>query len=113
MIAESEERLTGLIARSEEKMTGMIAKSEEKLTGMIAKSEERTTERIDTVRTEILAYIECAVMPKFDLLAEGHKTLLETLSPVDRVEALEDEVSFLKQVIKSMSRDIAELKKAQ
>ena len=29
------------------------------------------------------------------------------------MEELEDEVSFMKQVIKAMSRDIAELKKAQ
>ena len=35
------------------------------------------------------------------------------MAPKSRVEELEDEVSFMKQVIKAMSRDIAELKKAQ
>lgn len=57
--------------------------------------------------------LESYVEPKFNLLAEGHETLLETMAPKSRVEALEDEVSFMKQVIKAMSQDIAELKKAQ
>ena len=57
--------------------------------------------------------LEHYVEPKFNLLAEGHQTLLETMAPKSRVEALEDEVVFMKQVIKAMSQDIAELKKAQ
>ena len=66
-----------------------------------------------STESRLVAYIESAVMPKFDLLADGHKLLLDTMAPKSRVEELEDEVSFMKQVIKAMSRDIAELKKAQ
>lgn len=61
----------------------------------------------------MMAYFESAVMPKFDLLAEGQQTLLDTLAPRNRVEALENDVSLLKQVVRSMSQEIAELKKAQ
>lgn len=57
--------------------------------------------------------LEGYVEPKFDLLADGHKLLLETLAPKTKVDELEEEVSFLKMVVQSMSRDIAELKKAQ
>lgn len=57
--------------------------------------------------------IESSIMPKFNLLAEGQQTLLETLAPKSRVEALEEEVDFLKSVIKLHSEQIAELKKAQ
>ena len=56
--------------------------------------------------------IENEVTPKFNLLAEGQKTILETLAPKSRVEALEEEMVFMKQVIKSLSQEIAELKKA-
>ena len=77
---------------------------------MLARSVEQTVGRTES---RLVAYIESAVMPKFDLLADGHKLLLDTMAPKSRVEELEDEVSFMKQVIKAMSRDIAELKKAQ
>ena len=77
---------------------------------MLDRSVEQTVGRTES---RLVAYIESAVMPKFDLLADGHKLLLDTMAPTSRVEELEDEVSFMKQVIKAMSRDIAELKKAQ
>lgn len=57
--------------------------------------------------------IESSIMPKFNLLAEGQQTLLETLAPKSRVEELEEEVDFLKSNIKLHSEQIAELKKAQ
>ena len=57
--------------------------------------------------------IESSIMPKFNLLAEGQQTLLETLVPKSRVEELEEEVDFLKSIIKLHSEQIAELKKAQ
>ena len=53
------------------------------------------------------------ITPKLNLLAEGQQTLLETLAPKSRVEALEEEVDFLKSIIKLHSEQIAELKKAQ
>ncbi len=69
--------------------------------------------KIDDTESRILAYIEADVLPKFDILAEGHQLLRETLAPKDRVEALEEDMTFMKQVNKSMSRDIEALKKAQ
>ena len=57
--------------------------------------------------------IESSIIPKFNLLAEGQQTLLETLAPKSRVEELEEEVDFLKSIIKLHSDQIAELKKAQ
>ena len=57
--------------------------------------------------------IESSIMPKFDLLADGQKTLLETLAPKSRVQELEEEVDFLKSIIKLHSEQIAELKKAR
>ena len=57
--------------------------------------------------------VESEITPKFNLLVEGQQTLLETLAPKSRVEALEEEVDFLKSIIKLHSEQIAELKKAQ
>lgn len=57
--------------------------------------------------------LESSINPKLNLLAEGQQALLETLAPKSRVEELEEEVSFLKSIIKLHSEQIAELKKAQ
>lgn len=57
--------------------------------------------------------VESEITPKFNFLVEGQQTLLETLAPKSRVEALEEEVDFLKSIIKLHSEQIAELKKAQ
>ena len=57
--------------------------------------------------------LDVEVMKQFKLLAEGQQTILETLAPKSRVEVLEDEMAFIKSVVKSMSQRIAELEKAQ
>lgn len=56
--------------------------------------------------------MENRIDPQLQALAEGQKTILETLSPKSRVEALEEEVDFMKRVMKSLAREIDELKKA-
>ena len=63
--------------------------------------------------TEIKLDIENRIDPQLQALAEGQKTILETVTPKSRVEQLQEEVDFLKTVIRSLSRDEAELKKAQ
>jgi phage gp36-like protein len=50
--------------------------------------------------------------PKFNLLFENQQTMLETLAPKSRVEELEEEVAFLRSVIRQHSREIEELKHA-
>ena len=57
--------------------------------------------------------LDMDIEKKLNLLAEGHETLLETLAPKDRVQRLEDEVEFLKSVVKVTGQEIAALKKAQ
>ena len=95
-------------------------------------SEQRMTQRMDQQRKDIMSdvstmmsqqrkdimhdvavLIDAEVKPQFNLLAEGHQTLLDTLAPKNRVEALEDEIVFMKSVIKALAQDIQELKKAQ
>jgi len=56
---------------------------------------------------------ENVLIPQLQALAEGQANLLATLAPKNRVEALEDEMAFMKSVIKALSQEVAELKKAQ
>ena len=48
---------------------------------MLDRSVEQTVGRTES---RLVAYIESAVMPKFDLLADGHKLLLDTMAPKSR-----------------------------
>ena len=70
-------------------------------------------ESIKASENRMMAYFDAAVMPKFNLLAEGIQDIQQKLVPTSRIEALENDVSLLKQVIRSMSQELSELKKAQ
>lgn len=56
--------------------------------------------------------VENDIVPKLQILAEGQRTILDTLAPKSRVDELEEEVAFLKTVIKMHSEQIAALTKA-
>lgn len=60
-----------------------------------------------------VALMDAEFSKRFDLLADGLQDIQQKLIPMSRIEALEDDVSLLKQVIRSMSKEIAELKKSQ
>lgn len=61
----------------------------------------------------MMVMMESYFEPKFNLLVEKMDNLEEKLAPKSRVEALEDEMTFMKSVIKAMSKEIQELKKVQ
>ena len=64
-----------------------------------------------THRMKVL--LDAEVNPKFALLAEGQQSILDSLPPKSELEQLRSEVDLLKMAFRTMSRDIAELKKAQ
>ena len=63
--------------------------------------------------SRMMAYFESAILPKFNLLADGQSSILEKLVPRSRVDDLENEVMFLKSIIRQMNEDLQKLKKAQ
>ena len=67
----------------------------------------------ENMKNYLRVFFETEVMPKFQLLADGHQNLLDTLAPKARVDALEDDVIFLKSIVKSLMQQVSELKKAQ
>lgn len=107
------ELIDASITASEERMSKRIDASEERMSKRIDASEERMKDHVTAAENRWMAFYEGSIQPQIQLLAEGHQTLLETLAPKNRVEALEDEVVFMKSVIKALAQDVAELKKAQ
>lgn len=116
MVAQMDER----IRASEDRM---VAQMDEK----IRASEDRMVKRIDDTESRLLALmenqqaelarmnliLENQVLPSLRTLAEGQKTIRETMAPLSRVEALEDEVAFLKQMLRTLANEVNEMKKAQ
>lgn len=82
--------------------------------------EEMERRIIEQAARNTQVVIENAVLPKLQLLAEGQQTILETLAPKSRTEELQEELDFLKSVIRMHTKQLAEqekeieqLKKAQ
>ena len=75
----------------------------------------RMTEKADEARRgavhDMQVIIENTIMPSLKLLAEGQKTILETMAPRTKVEELEDEMQLLKEVIRSQSQRLDALEK--
>lgn len=79
----------------------------------IAKS---TTDLIDAAEQRItkntVALMDMEFTKKFNFLSEGQQAILDKLVPRSRVDELEDEVKFLKVIVRQMTEDIQNLKKA-
>ena len=74
--------------------------------------------RMDSMATKedvakINIRIETEVLPKMDALAEGHAAILEQLVPVTRVDELESRVKFLESMLRTLSDELQQMKKAQ
>ena len=86
--------------------------NEEKILRLLEEMKTEQTEMRDLMQ-KVAVTQEAVVLPRLDLLAEGHQNLLDTLAQKDRVEALEEDVDTLKTVVRLLTHDVAELKKAQ
>lgn len=106
IVGELDARMDAKLAQQKTEITG-------ELDAKLATMETQMDDKLSAFKQETVAMMEAYFDPKFELLAEGQKTLLETLAPKNRVEQLEEEVDILKTVIRSLSRDVADLKKAQ
>ena len=109
--AEMTAEMTGMKAEMTAEMSGMKAEMTAEMAGMKAILEE-VNQR--SIRTQVL--LETEIRDNIQLLFDGHELIkekLEDLAPKSRVEELEEDVAMLKDVIKLMRIEIAELKKAQ
>ena len=105
------EQINQTLSEMKAEMAGMKAEMTAEMAGMKAILEE-VNQR--SIRTQVL--LETEIRDNIQLLFDGHELIkekLEDLAPKSRVEELEEDVAMLKDVIKLMRIEIAELKKAQ
>ena len=86
---------------------------------MIQDSEQRVNTRMTEMANEarhgavhdMQVTIENTIMPSLKLLAEGQQTILQTMTPKSKTEELEEELDFLKAIVRSQSQRIDALEK--
>lgn len=74
--------------------------------------DEKLTATEQRISKNTVMLMDAEFKPRFDLLAEGQKDILEKLVPRSRVDDLEEEVKFMKSIIRQMNDDLQKLKKA-
>lgn len=74
--------------------------------------QKRVGDAEQRITKNTVALMDAEFSKKFDLLAEGQADILEKLVPRSRVDDLEDEVRFLKSIVRQMNEDLQKLKKA-
>ena len=118
IILTNEERILALLERQEKTLEnhGKMLEEHGKMLeeqGKMLADHSKMLERLKVDVSGIKVRLDVEVEKKLQLLTEGHQTLLDTLAPKSRVENLEDEMAFLRSIIKTMNEDISTLKKAQ
>lgn len=117
-ILEMLEKLTVEVGRHGEmldKLTVEVDRHGEKLDKLTAETGRHgeMLEELDDRSLRSAVMLENEVLPKLQLLYEGHVHLQETLAPKERVEVLEEEVITLKSAVKMMTKRLDALEKAQ
>lgn len=114
---------------NEEKILNVLEQVVERLDQVDARLDnvdgrlDKMDNRMDTMQKQLDAVQETAtrvaitqenvVLPRIQLLAEGQTTILDKMPTKSRIEALEEDVSTLKAIVKFHAADIAELKAAK
>lgn len=87
-------------------MKGMEDRIDQKL-------EKQKQEILDESTSRMKLLLDTEVQTKFNLLAEGQRDILDALTPKSEFEKLRSEMDVLKLAVRTLSQDLAELKKAQ
>ncbi len=93
--------------------TQMLAQQKTEILGETSQMlAQQKTEILDETTHRMKLLLDTEVRTQFNLLAEGQQSILEKLVPRSRVDDLEDEVKFLKSIVRQMNEDLQDLKKA-
>ncbi len=96
---------------NEEKILELLEKQ-----GELLEKQGKLLEEVDQRSERTAVLLETEYRDKLQLLFDGHKFLndkLDKLAPKTQVEALEDEVSFLRATVISLDKRLDALEKAQ
>ena len=88
------------------KLTNQKTEILEDVSGMLAQQKTDMMQNVSSL-------IATELMPQFSLLGEDHQAIIEKLVPASRIDELEEEVKFLKIIVKQLSEDLQLLRNEQ
>lgn len=62
---------------------------------------------------DVKVLLDTEVTTRFNLLAEGQQAIMDAITPKSEIEQIRSEMAVLKLAVRTLSQDLAELKKAQ
>jgi hypothetical protein len=117
MMDDQKTELVGMMSDQKTELVGMMNDQKTELIGMMNDQKTELIAMMDAKADQIMnnfrIVIEADVNPKFDLVLEGYENLMQTMAPKSRVDALEEEVTFLHGIVQNLMLDVVELKKAK
>lgn len=99
----NEEKILQILEQLTVEMSGM--KSE--MTGMKSDLAE-----MKTTLTRVAVTQENVVLPKLQILAEGHVTLQEQIKRLSVIDSMQDDISTLKTAVRYLSQELEKMKSA-
>lgn len=109
-ILEMLEKLTMEVNQIHTEQTEMQA--EQKRTSQRLEGLEADVAEIKTTVAKVAVTQENVVLPRIQLLAEGHTTIQEQIRNLSVIDRLQDDVSTLKSAVRMLTQEIEELKAA-
>ena len=113
--------LQGMETRIDQKLGAMETRIDQKLEkqkqdimsetkGLLARQQQDILDE-STRRMKLL--LDTEVTTRFNLLAEGQQAIMDAITPKNEIEQIRSEMDVLKLAVRTLSQDLAELKKAQ
>lgn len=109
-ILEMLEKLTMEVNQIHTEQNEMQA--EQKRTSQRLEGLEADVAEIKTTVAKVAVTQENVVLPRIQLLAEGHTTIQEQIRNLSVIDRLQDDVSTLKSAVRMLTQEIEELKSA-
>ena len=110
MFAEVNQKMDERFAEAERRTDERFADVYRKMDERFEAAEKRTQEMMDRQTTSIMAYIEGYFEPQIQMLADGHKLIVETMTPKSEIEDMKVEISILRDAMKYLSAEVEALK---
>ncbi len=107
----NEEKILELLTQMRGDMTQMQADMAD-MKGTLKQHGERL-DQLDDRTQRIALLMEVDFQNKLQALYDGHRTIIEAITPKERIEEIEADVSVLKMAVRNLAEEIKELKKAQ
>ena len=115
-LSQQDKRLDEKLSQQDKRLDEKLSQQDERLDEKLSQQDKRMDEKLAKQKTDIMqevsVLIESKFDPKFNLLAEGQQAILEKMVPRSRVDELEEEMKFLKLIVRKMNEDIQMLKEA-